>query len=60
MPDDVNQAIIRILNFCMEDDCEVINIEYGHETVWGRIIREGLVFISKASLTFLLFIFRWS
>ena len=39
----------------MDDDRELINIEDGHETVWGRIIRESLIFITKASLIFLLF-----
>ncbi|XP_052101981.1 uncharacterized protein LOC127735735 [Mytilus californianus] len=47
IPDEVNQIMIRILSFCMEDGRELINLEDGSDTVWGMIIRNSPSFVSK-------------
>ncbi|XP_052098987.1 uncharacterized protein LOC127733713 [Mytilus californianus] len=47
IPDEVNQTVIRILNFCMEDEREMIDLEDGSDTVWGMIIRNAPSFVGK-------------
>ena len=49
IPPEINEAIIRILEFCMEDDREMINVEDGSQTVWGMIVAYSVVFISKVN-----------
>ena len=44
MPDEVNQAVIRILDFCMGDDCELIDIENGNPTIWAILLQTSVTF----------------
>ncbi|XP_052101979.1 uncharacterized protein LOC127735734 [Mytilus californianus] len=47
IPNEVNQVVIRILEFCMEDDREMIHIEDGRQTIWGVLIQISIMFIAK-------------
>lgn len=47
IPNEVNQVVVRILEFCMEDDREMIHIEDGRQTIWGVLIQLSIMFIAK-------------
>ena len=44
--------MIRILDFCMEDDCELINIENGQATIWAILLQISATFTAMVSLEF--------
>ncbi|XP_076104784.1 uncharacterized protein LOC143073258 isoform X2 [Mytilus galloprovincialis] len=47
IPDEINQIMIRILDFCMEDGRELVNLEDGSDTVWGMLIRNSPSLVGK-------------
>ncbi|XP_071171147.1 uncharacterized protein [Mytilus edulis] len=47
IPNEINQVVVRILEFCMEDDREMIHIEDGRQTIWGVLIQLSIMFIAK-------------
>ncbi|XP_071169778.1 uncharacterized protein [Mytilus edulis] len=47
IPDEINQIMIRILDFCMENGRELVNLEDGSDTVWGMLIRNSPSLVGK-------------
>ena len=46
IPNEVNEVVMKILDYSMDDDREFINVEDGQETLFALLIAHAAIFIT--------------